>query len=172
MTGPRHHRSSVRGFSLLELVVVMVLIGLMTALLARGLGIGSEGRQLRQAADTVAEQLRFARVRALASGESQRFVLQADSRRWQGADGRSGQLMGDISVRAVTAKLEQLGPQDAAVRFFPDGASTGGFIELRSGEAVRRVEVDWLLGGVQVRAVSADGSNLGAPDVNGTASSP
>ena len=36
------------------------------------------------------------------------------------------------------------------IRFFPDGASTGGNVELELGEAVWRIEVNWLTGEVSM----------------------
>jgi general secretion pathway protein H len=155
---PLHAPSSprrARGFSLLELVVVIVLIAAATALTAGVMSSGLPGQQLRGAAREIAAQLRFARAQAIVSGQPQRFELDAATREWTGPKQRKGTLPAKIEVVAVGARDEQPRGTTAAYRFFPDGASTGGHIRLRRGTAEARVDVDWLTGAVTVSRGSA-----------------
>lgn len=125
--------------------MVVVLIAAATALAAGVLGVGRQGRQLRAAVDTVASELRYTRTRALMTGQSQTFGIDLARRGWAAAD-HHGSLPADLQVTVDAVREEQHGPRDLAIRFFPDGSSTGGRISLRSGRVGWRVDVRWLTG--------------------------
>lgn len=137
-----------RGFTLIEIVVVMVLIAGIVAIGASVIGSALPGRQLRGAASEIAGQLRFTRAQAIATGHEQVFELDLTSKRWHAADKRDGELPEDIELRVITARGESPARDVAAVRFFPDGAATGGRIVLKIDEAAWRVDVGWLTGEV------------------------
>ena len=147
--------SRARGVSLLELLVVVVLIAGITAVAAGVMGSGIAGQQLRGAARELAGQLRYARARAIVSGQAQVFRLDAGSREWDGPNRRHGQLPAAIQVRATTAKIEQGHPGEAVIRFFPSGASTGGRIVLSREQAAWQLDVDWLTGQVTLTRAGA-----------------
>ncbi len=68
-----------RGFTLLELMVVLVIIGICTA--GIGLGLGSlldPARQLRQEAERLAQRLQVARDEARIDGNTVRWQADAD----------------------------------------------------------------------------------------------
>ena len=54
---------------------------------------------------------------------------------------------------AVTAAADETSGALAAIRFLPDGSSTGGTVTLASGSRRASVGVDWLTG----RVAAADG---------------
>lgn len=137
-----------RGLSLLELLVVVALMAALAGIAAAVIGRALPGRELRGAATTVADELRFTRARAIASGREQVFTLDVDRRAWQGTGERRGELPAAIALDATTARGEAPADRQAAIRFFPDGASTGGRIVLRRGDAAWRVDVAWLTGEV------------------------
>lgn len=55
-----------------------------------------------------------------------------------------------FSMEIITAKSEVLNTGDAALRFFPEGGSTGGSIRLLDGEKVISIDVDWLTSRVSI----------------------
>ena len=83
-------RGRSRGFTLLEVVLVLALIALASLLAAAALTGGFDGMRLRAAAKEVAAQMRFTRAQAIATGEPQRFTLDPRSHRWSAPRGRSG----------------------------------------------------------------------------------
>jgi general secretion pathway protein H len=147
--GPAPRRRS-RGFSLIEIVVVIALIAGATALVAGLLNAGLPGQQLRGAARELAAQLRFARAQAIVSGEPQVLTLDANKHEWSAPRGRHGVIPDKIEIIAVGARDDAAGEGVATYRFFPDGASTGGHVRLRRGEAEWRVDIAWLTGEVDL----------------------
>lgn len=140
-----------RGFSLVELVVVMVLIAALAALGLAAIGSGLPGQKLRGAAREIAAELRFTRAQAIATGREQVFSIDVGEKRWRGPGERSGELPEGIALEVTGAREELESPQVVAIRFFPEGAATGGRLVLRSGEAAWRVDVAWLTGEVRLR---------------------
>lgn len=150
------------GFSLLEMLLVMALIAVATLLAMSAFGGGMQGVALRGGAKDLAAQFRFARAVAISSGEPQDVVIDPQARRWEGAKGRTGELPagGEIVFTGARASLFEDGLAEGgkgAVRFFPDGAATGGRVRLLAGEAGKRggwdVDVGWLTGEVRVSRV-------------------
>ena len=147
--------AKTRGFTLLELLVVIVLIAAVTGLAVGVLGVGKSGRELRGAARTLATELRFTRVQAMTTGESQTLQLDLDARSWNAARKHHGEISRDLQLRFDGVRQEQRSQRSAAIRFFPDGSSTGGRISLRAGNAGIRVDVRWLTGEVTQAALTA-----------------
>lgn len=144
-------RSQMAGFSLLEMLVVLVLIASATLLAMAAFTGGLRGAQLQAAAKEVAAQLRFTRALAISSGRPQSFVLDTQTRRWQAASGRHGQLP-DIGMLDFTSARElQHSTVKGEVRFFPDGAASGGRVRLAANGGGWDVNVAWLTGEVRVQ---------------------
>lgn len=148
------------GFSLLEMLLVLVLIAAATLLAMAAFGGGLRGMQLRAAAKDVAAQMRFTRAVAIRSGQAQDFVVDPAARRWQGANGRSGNLpeAGEVEFTgAAAAQFPELAGDGHAgvVRFFPDGAATGGRLRLRVNGGGWDVDVAWLTGEVRLQRAEA-----------------
>jgi|SRR4249919_1712001 len=145
----------VRGVSLIELMVVVLLIAASTALVAAAIGSGLPGQQLRNASRELAAQLRFTRAQAIATGKPQLFSVDAQSREWQAPDQHRGTLPNAIKITATGARIEQTRDSVAAIRFFPEGASTGGRIVLSRDSAAWQIDVDWLTGQVKLARTEA-----------------
>ena len=149
------------GFTLLEMLVVLAIIAAASLLAMSAFGGGLRGMQQRAAAKELAAQLRFARAVAISSGRAQDVVIDPRARSWRGARGRSGRLPGGGEVVFTGAGAARFGLEDGkgVVRFFPDGAATGGRIRLLAGEPGQRggwdVDVRWLTGEVRLRRAQA-----------------
>lgn len=139
-----------RGFSLLEMLVVVSLIAVASLLAVGVLGGGIERLQLRSSAKEIAANLRFTRAHALATGAPQRFVIDPAARSWQAPAGRRGSIPGKLDVVFTGAREVQPRADEGAIVFFDDGASTGGRVQLRSGDAAWNVDVAWLTGEVRL----------------------
>jgi general secretion pathway protein H len=138
------------GFTLRELIIVLVLVATVVAIGAGVMSRKLPGQRLQLSAKELAAQLRYTRAQAIASGESQLFTLDPDSREWHAGAKREGKLARDIEIVATGARNEQQRPGVAAVRFFPEGAATGGRFTLKHGNAAWQVDVQWLTGEVSL----------------------
>lgn len=154
----RLDRRRIRGVSLLEMLLVMVLIAMISLIAAMAMGGGMDGVRLRSNAKQLAAQLRYTRTQAIVTGVPQRFSVDPRTRRWEAPNGRGGELPSNLSVRFTGAREVQPQAGVGAVRFFEDGASSGGRIELRLRDASWRVDVGWITGEVSVGPTPAGGS--------------
>ena len=150
MNAGRGGRRRSGGFSLLELLLVMVLIAATGVLAAGVLGGGFARMELRGNARDIVTQLRYARARALATGTPQTFAIDPAAHAWQGADGRSGEVPESLGIHFTGAREVQPADGVGAIVFFGDGASTGGRVPLSRGAAAFDIDVAWLTGGVSV----------------------
>ena len=167
----RHaQRGSSKGFSLLEILLVLVVLAIAASLIMPAL-IQPSGTQLRTAAGAFAAGLRQARNDAVGTHQDVRFTVHLDAREFTVGDNtRRRRLPAQVELSVFTARSEVLGEHSAAIRFFPDGSSTGGRISLSVGERSYHVDVDWMTGQVQVRAAHGDGARVGHNDDRGPSS--
>jgi len=139
----------IRGFTLLEMLVVASLVVVAMAIAASVVGKALPGQQLRSAAKELAGQLRYTRAQAIATGKPKLFTLDTNTREWKAA-GHSGVLPKSVEIIATVARSEQPAEGVVAIRFFPEGASTGGRVVLKSGRAAWQLDVGWLIGDVRL----------------------
>ena len=139
-----------RGFTLIEVIVVVGLISILMGFSAYVLNKQLPGQQLRSSAKTLAAELRFTKSQAMITGEAQSFQINAKTREWSGSKNHSGVLPKSLEIIATTARIEQPKEDVAAIKFFPDGAATGGRIVLQHDTAKWQVDVKWLTGEVTV----------------------
>jgi general secretion pathway protein H len=140
----------VRGFTLLELVVVLIVMALVAVVAAPPLmgRIGSV--QARTAARDVATALRQTRSDAIGANVDLAFAVDIDAHTYA-IEGRAPhRLPPDLAISLFTAEAERLGPTAGAIRFFPDGSSTGGEITLAGPAGTAVVRVEWLTGQIRI----------------------
>jgi general secretion pathway protein H len=136
-----------RGFTLIEVMVVMAVLALMLVLISPTFSTGVTGVSLKAAARTLAGSLRHARSRAIALNEEVALAIDVETRRYAIVGGNtSGKLPGEGEIRLFTAQSELIDATSGTIRFFPDGGSTGGGVTFIDGERRYRVLVDWLTG--------------------------
>ena len=151
MSKPHPNRSTSPGFTLVEMVVVLALASLLLLLVPPLFSGGLSSAGLKSAAAQVAGGLRRARGRAILRGEETPLLLNVDERVLRiGEGGEALHLDTALSISLETARIEVSDPNEGAIRFYPDGSSTGGRITLARGERKRVVDVDWLTGRIQV----------------------
>jgi general secretion pathway protein H len=143
------------GFTLLEVLVVLVIIAMATTLAAMVLSGGLDGMRLRSSSKEIAAQLRYTRTQAIATGMPQRFTIDPRGHRWQAANNRHGKIPPSLGVDFIGAREVQPRAGEGGILFFPDGASTGGRVQLSVKRAAWRVDVSWLTGEVTLARASS-----------------
>jgi prepilin-type N-terminal cleavage/methylation domain-containing protein len=136
-----------RGFTLLELIVTLVVITVAAGLVAPAIGRSTESLRVRAEVAGFSATFRHAREQAITTRQA--FTVQVnvtnrlltvttgeDEVRWTRA------LSSRVELRADT-------PGSLAVRFEPQGTSSGGEFHLTSGKIVYRVTVDAVTGRVR-----------------------
>ncbi len=141
-----------RGFTLVELLVVLAVLALVLVVAGPMVSNALPGAHLKTAARDLAAGLRYARSRAITTNRSTALLLDTETRRYR-VDGEPEvrTLPTAFSVSLQTARSELADAHTGRIRFFPDGSSTGGEIELSDGTRTYRVTVDWLMGRIRTR---------------------
>jgi general secretion pathway protein H len=140
-----------RGLTLLELLIVLVLIGLMAAVTIPILGSGVSTTELKSAAREVAAGLRTARSQAVAQRTESVLLIDVAARAFSiPPDARVHPINREIVLKLYTAQRDIVNENVGAIRFYPDGGSTGGRVTLAAGERKYDVDVDWLTGRVAI----------------------
>ena len=147
----------MRGFTLLELLVVLLLMTIVFAAtppLLSGIGLTTE---LRGAARQLAAGLRLARNEAVTQQQAEALTVDVEQRRFSVA-GKTRNLPDDddVTIRLYTAQSELLDGTRGNIRFFPDGSSTGGYIALADAKVEYRVKVDWVTGHISIETRNAE----------------
>jgi general secretion pathway protein H len=141
-----------RGFTLFELMLVLVLAGISYMLVVRFTGTGVSGAELKGAARTVAAGLRSARNDAIATQDSTSLMLDLETRTIQvSSSPRIHALPERVELKLYTAQSEIVDEKKGAIRFYADGSSTGGRVTVGSKERQFLVDVDWLTGRVSIK---------------------
>lgn len=143
--------AGVAGFTLLEMIIVVAIMGLATMLMGLGRTPVSPSTEARAAAQAISGSLQSARSEAVMSDRSVWFTLDATNRRYQWGARPPEDLPRDLGVAMLTGR-DQLAASGSVgrIRFDPDGGSTGGRISIAGGDRVWLVGVDWISGRVSV----------------------
>jgi general secretion pathway protein H len=139
------------GFTLVELLVVMVIIGLLLALLPIAFDRALPGLEAKSTAREMAAVLRTARSMSIRDNQETSVTVNVTSRRYVLDGTKKSQEIAegiDVSLFTATTELDEQG--GGRIRFFPDGTSTGGRVTLAGASATYYILVDWLSGRVEI----------------------
>jgi general secretion pathway protein H len=143
--------SGTRGFTLIEVLAVLFIGALIYALI---LGVplrGASSADLKAAARSLASGLRQAQTTAMTTRRDSTLLLDVESREFEVPGvGQLQRLPDGIELKLFTAQTEVTSERRGAIRFYPDGSSTGGRITVAAGERKYLVDVDWLTGRVSI----------------------
>jgi len=124
----------------------MVMIGLLFTIAAVSVGRSVSGAEVRNAHRAVTAGLRHTRGQAIIQRRQQVFLVDANANTWQAAGESPVELPEGMAITLNTARSELTGENAGGIRFFPDGASTGGSVVLTAGEREWHIAVGWLTG--------------------------
>lgn len=142
-----------RGFTLLELTVVLIVVVLGFSVIGLNLSSGNDATEIKAAARDIVSALRYARGQALMTHQETTVALDLSDNSYT-VSGRDKlyQIPKAIDVTVVTAQTELTGEGTASIRFFGDGSSTGGRITLERGHAAWKIDINWLTGQIELES--------------------
>lgn len=147
-----------RGFSLLELLVVVLVLGLVLAVAYPSLSRATSTLHLRSAARDVLNSFRYARERAVAEQKTMVVTVDREKRTLRlsndlGDGGRTYTLPNDVQIRRLTAGGDEAVENSLTIRFLPNGSAEKAEIALGvdAGRTLR-VITDSISGGARIES--------------------
>ena len=154
-----------RGFTLVELVVVAVVLGILVAAVMPRYNATASRLAAEQDATDISRLLRYGRERAVSQGRTVAFVWDAGDRQGRlGFEDVGGAWTAWTERLAYTRVIRdtfavQLVDGEAAplerVRFYPDGTADAAHVTLTLGTRVYAIDVDSATGQVRLNAGSS-----------------
>ena len=141
-------RTRQSGFTLIELVAVVALIGIALSVISLSFSKSMSSAKVQAASRDLVAALRYTRGQAIVKGKSTSLELDIENNRYMVPGPKVVNLPRTMRMTLLTADSEQTGQNSGRIRFFPDGASTGGHISVFQGDSEWRINVDWLTGAV------------------------
>lgn len=138
-----------KGFTLLELLVVIAVAALLVSVVPASISKLHEASQYRDTVRSILVDLRQAHVQAMMRGKSVTFSVDLQNRVYGIVGITQRKIPDSLELRTTTADDLSLKTAKSDIVFFPEGGSTGGsLLLLRQSGAGVRIKVDWLLGQV------------------------
>ena len=139
-----------RGFTLFEMLAVILLIGIAAAAVSIPVTQGLASARVNAASGELAAALRWTRAQSIVRGESLALEVDTAAATYKPPGKGDVRLPKDMRVSITSAREDQENATTGRIRFFPDGSSTGGRVTLKRGDREWHVNVGWLTGAVSV----------------------
>lgn len=139
-----------RGFTLVELLVVLVIASLVLALVGTSISRSIGGAEMRTAARKLAASLRYTRTRAIITKSEKVFMVDTEEANYTAPGRPTVELPEGMNVLLTTARSELTSEKVGGIRFYPDGGSTGGSVQIEANERLYTINVAWLTGEASV----------------------
>lgn len=142
---------SSKGFTLLEIMLVLFIVILGFAAIGLSISSGSDATEHQSVARDLVSALRYAKGQALISHEETTVELDLNENTYT-VSGRDKvfTIPETIAVTVVTAQDEMEGKGLANIRFFPDGSASGGRIKLEKNTVTWQIDINWLTGQISL----------------------
>ncbi|WP_223232765.1 GspH/FimT family pseudopilin [Pseudomonas brenneri] len=142
--------NSVRqqGFTLLEMLAVLVLLSIAYTLLAAGITRGITSVRERQSVTELMQGMRQARAQAIFEGRPVSLHFDLLKACYGGQQRPLRCLNSNLQLRVEVAAA--LAGETVAITFYPDGSSSGGNVRVTSASGEARIDVSWLTGNVKI----------------------
>lgn len=140
-----------RGFTLLEMIIVLVISVLGFAVVGSNINSGNESTRLQVVARDLASALRYAQSQSLMIRQPVSVTIDLRDNSYR-ISNRNKVFRFDeqIDVSLTVAEEEFQQDEFGSIKFFGDGSSTGGRVVLEWGKQLRRIDVNWITGQVSI----------------------
>jgi len=138
------------GFTLIEMIVVIAILGLMMVLVSVNGTPVSPATHARAAAEAISGALRTARSEAVTDNRGVEVTIDLTRRSYRLGAAPAVTLPGDLRLALLTSTDQQVSDSVGRIRFNPDGSSSGGRVSVEGGNRTWWVGIDWLSGRVSI----------------------
>lgn len=152
-----------KGFSLIELVIVLVIVGLSISLVTPSLSRFSQAVELKAATKKISGILRYYRSEAIQQGKVHQVLFDPNMRevRIQALELTEEKVLKNkypipagVQIKEVNIPAPQYPDDFPVIEFYPNGGSNGGSILLDSQDRKGfRIRVHFLTGMVVIEAI-------------------
>jgi general secretion pathway protein H len=137
-----------RGYTLLEMLVVLGLLTMIMSLSLTTHPLGSR-RSLESISTEIATLLQSAKIRAISQNAERTIIIDPVTRTLStGSLDEPVTLGADVGIAVLTAHRE-VKEGRAVIRFYPDGSTTGGTVQLKRGARIVSIHLNWLTGQIR-----------------------
>ncbi len=156
--------TSEKGFSLLELVIVILVMGLVAAVSYPALSRGTTAFHLRAAGRDIMNTVRYAHEKAITEQRGMRIVVNRESQQVVltddfGEGNRTYVLPHDVRIEGVALEGQDMPEGLLAIRFRSNGSAQSAMILLKSKTgAFLRVVTDPITGGARLYPGRGEGA--------------
>ena len=154
MTNPEFNYAfskNLKGFTLIEILVVLALITLILAIIPPMFSNVIDSTQIKSSSRLLVASLKEARSLAITKQKETTLMLDVEKKQFLlNQKQHNLNIPDNTKLQLIAANTEQLNEQLAGIRFFPDGSSTGGRIELSNNNLEYIIDVNWLTGKIQI----------------------
>jgi general secretion pathway protein H len=148
-----------KGFSLIEMLVVLILIGFAISLITPSLSRFSRTIELKGAAKKISGILRYCRCEAVSKGQVYQVRFDKNLREVRVQPTESTYFLPEgVKIKEVQVASVQPTSDLPMIEFYPNGGSNGGAVLLDSqGPGEYKINVHFLTGVVEVERVESSG---------------
>jgi general secretion pathway protein H len=146
-------RVDISGFTLLEILVVLVIMSLMMTLVPPLFSNVLPSLTLKSTANDIIHDLKYIRNIAILRGNKSELEIDPDNRNYYSKVLRQGEeqkIPAMITMNVSHVGLRTVEEQNPVIAFFSDGSSSGGVITLTEKERVYSIVIDWITGGISL----------------------
>ena len=141
---------STRGFTLLELLIVITIVALMSTLVGVNL-VGREPADLESVARTLITDLRYVRSRALIGNIDTAITFDIADNTYASREAKIERSLPKTLQMKLTVDRRDIDDTRGQIVFYPNGSSSGGEISLSRDGRIMEIATSWVNGYVELR---------------------
>jgi len=142
--------SKVNGFTLLEMLVVVMILALMTTLVGVNMR-GKDRNDLDSVARTLMTDLRYVRSKAMVGNADTEMTIDLSAKTYFSPQAKISRSFPHTIAVSLTVDQRDIEGSKGKIVFYPDGSSSGGNIKLTGNAREMEVTTTWLNGYVSLR---------------------